>query len=476
VRAETLPSGEQRFLLLETIREFALEQLRAHGEEALLRERHYATYLHLFRMADGHLRGPAAAIWFARLQPEQDNLRAALQWTLAAARYADATWLMIATNYFRFLCGNYYEGARWFAQLLPHRQALAVDLRLAILLSFYGSAFHLEMEEFQPLARYLVEVMELLAVCSHKLLHSWAWFWTAVSTADFLQAVEAWERCIGLARQAAASPGPGEEFCGFADRSYILSLALFRYAERLMDRGELARAELLAAESLALFRTRGDRYGIGDGLGMLGLLALLQGDLAQAHMHFHEVVTFATAFRYHIMLCEWQPLLGLVTLYGGDTPEARRLLSESLRLCLEIKHTFLLARNYTYLAETALWAGELDQAAQWLAQSLAAYADPHRIRIYQVERLLVAARLATAQQQYRHAATLFGLADQVSRHIHYAPAGPLRTLVDAALATVRGALDPAVFAEAFATGQQLSLDEAFAGILLGDWPYLVDGH
>ncbi len=42
VRAETLPSGEQRFLLLETIREFALEQLRMHGEEAQLRQRHSA--------------------------------------------------------------------------------------------------------------------------------------------------------------------------------------------------------------------------------------------------------------------------------------------------------------------------------------------------------------------------------------------------------------------------------------------------
>ena len=41
VHAETLPSGEQRFLLLETIREFALEQLRAQGEEAGLRQRHY---------------------------------------------------------------------------------------------------------------------------------------------------------------------------------------------------------------------------------------------------------------------------------------------------------------------------------------------------------------------------------------------------------------------------------------------------
>ena len=44
----------------------------------------------------------------------------------------------------------------------------------------------------------------------------------------------------------------------------------------------------------------------------------------------------------------------------------------------------------------------------------------------------------------------------------------MRTLADAALATVREALDPAVFAEAFAAGQQLSLDEAFATLLAPD--------
>jgi hypothetical protein len=49
--------------------------------------------------------------------------------------------------------------------------------------------------------------------------------------------------------------------------------------------------------------------------------------------------------------------------------------------------------------------------------------------------------------------------------IHYAIAGPMRALADAALVTVSTALAPAVFAQAFAAGQQLSLDEAFATIL-----------
>ena len=93
-----------------------------------------------------------------------------------------------------------------------------------------------------------------------------------------------------------------------------------------------------------------------------------------------------------------------------------------------------------------------DQAARWST-------------IDQVERLFLAARLVTAQGDYLRAATLFGLAEHVSGCIHYTPAEPIRSLIDAALATVRAALGPDVFAEVFAAGQRLSLDEAFAAIL-----------
>ncbi len=87
------------------------------------------------------------------------------------------------------------------------------------------------------------------------------------------------------------------------------------------------------------------------------------------------------------------------------------------------------------------------------------------ITLYAVERLFVAARLATAQQQHTRAATLFGLTDQVHSQVHYAIGGPMRSLADAALATVRAALEPSAFAEMFAAGRQMSLEEAFTTIL-----------
>ena len=248
-------------------------------------------------------------------------------------------------------------------------------------------------------------------------------------------------------------------------------------AIKTVHQGKLAWAASVAREGLALHQMRGNAHGIGNCLGTLGRLALLHGDLAQAQRLFHEVITLATSFNLRPTQSEWQPLLGIVTLYGGDAPEARRLLDASWHLCVELKSKFFLARVCAYQAELALWEAEMcddpsalraravEQAERWLAQSQDYQTDPHRITIFQVTRLFVAARVATVQGQYLRAAILFGLADQVHSHIAYAIAGPIRALADAALATVQAGLHPVVFAEAYATGQQLSLEEACATVL-----------
>ena len=408
VRAETLPSGAPRFRLLETIREFALEQAQVHGEEGELRQRHYATYLQLFRTGDSHLRGPEAATWFARLTPEQDNLRAALQWAFEEAYYADMAWLLVAGLWFWFLPGHWYEQGRWLAQLLPYRQTLEPDLHLAILVNLYAVARSLE--EFQPVERWEGEVRQLLDLCSHPLLPAAALTFIAGNSYNNLsKATMAWERSIALARSASEAPPLSAAFGILADRDFRLGFSLWAYADRLVEYGQFTQVMPLLRESLAIFQARGSRYEISNCLGTLGRMALLQGDLAQAHQRLYEAVAIATEFNYHEMLGWLQAFLGLATLYHGTISDARRILIENHTFCTDLKDKGLVARNSIYLAETFLSEGLVDEAEQWLGQSSVYYADPHRIRIDQVERLLVAASLAAAQQCYRRAATLFGL-------------------------------------------------------------------
>ena len=272
VRAETLPNGEQRFLLLETIREFALEQVRTQGEEAWLRQRHFAIYLQLFRIGDSHLRRTEAATWLVRLKPEQDNLRAALQWALDEAHYMDAAWLMIAACWFWLCRGNRYEQGRWLAQLLPHRQTLAADQRMVILQNLHGVAH--TWEEFQPVDRWTDEMMQLLEVCPQKLLQAATWFSGVIYAADFSPA--AWEQSIALTRAAGKRQRLVLNFASLADRDFVLVSSLWEYANTLIERGEVALGCAFRHGEFRNFPAAENQYEIADGLGTLGILALLK--------------------------------------------------------------------------------------------------------------------------------------------------------------------------------------------------------
>ena len=86
-----------RLEMLDTVREYAAEQLELSGEGDLARWRHVAFFLDLAETAEPLLHGPQQGDWLDRLEVEQPNPRAALDWSLATAlpggsRMAAALW------------------------------------------------------------------------------------------------------------------------------------------------------------------------------------------------------------------------------------------------------------------------------------------------------------------------------------------------------------------------------------------------
>jgi predicted ATPase/class 3 adenylate cyclase len=73
------PMGDDRFFILETIRQYALERLRERTEEDELRRRHAEFFAAVAEEAYGH-RFDAEAEWSARLESDHDDLRSALDW------------------------------------------------------------------------------------------------------------------------------------------------------------------------------------------------------------------------------------------------------------------------------------------------------------------------------------------------------------------------------------------------------------
>ncbi len=454
-------SEQQRFRMHELVRQYAAEQLAASGEAETIRQRHYNTYLQLARTADQQVRGAEVVAWFARLDAEQDNIRAAWQWVLDTKRFTAAAWLGVALCHTWHIRARWYEVAKMLEQVLPQRHKLAPDLRLALLLTLYR--FWRALHTFAPIEAYAAELNQLEQASQAPLLRAAAWFYLANATPDPNEAGRGFDLCLTLLDQAALLPGPGAEFCFFADRTNLLAMTYFRYALRLIDEtGAYDHAEKLADASLRLFEEMGNRDMIAYSLGALGHLALLRGDLTRAHRLLQEAVAIATAVGNRMSLGDWQPKLGLVTFYLGDVTTARQILHAALQLWLDLKNDVFLARIYGYLAEIAFAEGELDEATQAVAQSMGYQRKLRWLSTEVVDCLWVAARLATVQREPIRAATRFGLAEQVRRKVHYHGNRVTRPAVDDALAAVQGALEPAVFAVAFASGREMTLEEAFA--------------
>src|SRR5690606_25860635 len=199
-------------------------------------------------------------------------------------------------------------------------------------------------------------------------------------------------------------------------------------------------------------------------------------DVASAHEWIAEAVSISQAIGNKFGLAYWLPWLGKTKFYLGETEIAWQIFDQARQLCFEIAYHPILPNIATGLAIIALHRANFNQAEQMIGEALAGFSKTRWITAEVIDGLLTMARLATLQQQFIRAATLFGLVDQLQTQIHQSVEAPMRPLVDAALATVQAALAPEVFADAFAAGQQLSLEEAFAAILtpshLGNSPSL----
>jgi predicted ATPase/class 3 adenylate cyclase len=118
VRRTDLGDDDPRFSMLETIREFGLEQLGARGEFDLILRGHGEYFLGLAMEAEPHLTAEDQDEWLDRCDLEHANIRAALRWAIAtgetdlAQRSAGALWRFWQQR------GHLAEGRSWFEEIL----------------------------------------------------------------------------------------------------------------------------------------------------------------------------------------------------------------------------------------------------------------------------------------------------------------------------------------------------------------------
>jgi non-specific serine/threonine protein kinase len=124
---------EPRYMMLETIREFGLEQLAATGEEAMARDAHAAWCLELAERSAPAWFTPAQTQWGERFEVEHANVRAALVWLEGSGDTAAALRLTAALWPFWFLRGHYTEGRGWLERALVWSAVTRTKERVQVL-------------------------------------------------------------------------------------------------------------------------------------------------------------------------------------------------------------------------------------------------------------------------------------------------------------------------------------------------------
>jgi excisionase family DNA binding protein len=267
---------EPRFSMLETVREYGLEQLEESGEEEETRRRHAACFLALAEAAEPELVGPAQVGWLDRLEAEHPNLRAALVW--ATARDPDvALRLAGALRQCWRIRGHLSEGRKALERALAASGGTSAARAKALVAA--AEACYLQ-GDFDAAAAFAEEARGRfdrlgdrrgVAAALRMVGHGHVGLGVAVVPPDQLQftrAQAAFEEELGVSRELGDQHGVAQAVFGLG----LLAL--------IQD--DLARAAAHFAEALPRFEATGDRRGAAFTLGCLGRVAARQGDDARA--------------------------------------------------------------------------------------------------------------------------------------------------------------------------------------------------
>ena len=269
------PNDEPRFVMLETIREFGLEQLAAAGEDSAARDAHAAYYLALAEQAAPDWGGARMGYWHARFAADFANVRSAITWFRENGNAASGMRLMTSLVPLWSLPGRCREVKELLERLLATSSDVSLALRATAMAAVGWSAMLLQDPEEAaryadaalPLARQSGDAEPLIVA----LLTSGA---VAATCGDYAEAGRFSEEALTIAR---AHNKVWHASCA------IDNLGIYTFAQ-----GDLVRARELHEEAAVISRAAGNALELTGTLVSLGFVAYEQGDRASAALLFKE--------------------------------------------------------------------------------------------------------------------------------------------------------------------------------------------
>jgi predicted ATPase/class 3 adenylate cyclase len=406
LRREAATDDEPRFVMLELIREYALEHLEQSGEADVMRRQHAEFFLRLAEKAEEF--GSSQRLWLDRLERDHDNLRAALTWAKASGFAEMTACLATALGWFWLTRGYCSEGRQWLEAALERSSALPAPVRAKALDKAGDMMFGLG-DNVHTRALY-EESLALWREVGDQEAIAWEIFQVgkiALVQSNFAQARALFEECLALFRAQ--------------DDQWGIAWTLNRLGSLATDHGDYFRATTLLEESLAHFQELGDKQGIVESLHLLSWPARLQGDETRALALEQESLALCRELGFKDM--SLHPLIGLgyIVQQQGDAQWARQCFVEALLLSRKLgnRREFL-----TCLSGLAGVAGMVGQPVR--------------------------------------AARLLGAADALAELIHMLLRHGHRIAFERNVALARAQLDDATFVAAWEAGRAMTLEQAIA--------------
>jgi predicted ATPase/serine/threonine protein kinase len=310
------PNSESRFVMLETIREYAREKLAASQEDASTKRAHAAYCLVLAEEDATEHSGAGRTEWLERFASEHDNFHAALDWLMETA---DGDWgLRLGVALFRFWETREYlaEGRDTLGKLLQMPAAAAPTKArgralfsagvLACAQGDYAPADAL-LTESLDIARQLHDTQAIAVSLNALAVLARDQGKVAVAHSLFEESLSLWrelgdQTAVARSLSNLANVAKLQQNYPLARSLYAECLVIFRalgdhscvawslnyQGDVAHDQGESAAARSLYEQALANFRVIGDRWGLAGTLADLGTLAREQGDCAAAHSLYRE--------------------------------------------------------------------------------------------------------------------------------------------------------------------------------------------
>jgi transposase/tetratricopeptide (TPR) repeat protein len=485
LRQEVGTDHTPRFVMLETVREYALERLVGNGDLAALQQRHASYYLALAETAQPQLVGPDQIVWLGHLEAEIDNLRAVLDWSLAGGDAGVGVRIAGALEDFWLGRGRMSEGRRWLEHLLARITDLKDTPGHAKALLVAGFLAYFQGDRAAARRRY----EESLAISTMRkdqrgralalIYFGWVEDDPAKVSARYEEALalfrdlgDRWGMAYALAEMGFAALNCGDYRQAIAQAEEALALfrdlgdrhkmayTLWVLGGALVHRGDYAQARLLREESLAISRELGDVVWGAYFLLGLGEVALYQGDYAAATARFEEALARYRDVGDNNGRDAAIQCLGRLAYAQGNNGQALALLEESVAWN-QARGNSSPGEVLHYLAAVVYAQGDVPRAFILLDEALVL--QQRRENKYPIaESLEICAELIVGIGQPACATGLLGAA-AILRESIGAPLPPgLRAGYDRTMAAIRAQINEATFAAAWSQGQAMSLEQAIA--------------